>query len=90
MRAPTRDDLTFLLQAKWPLQGKALDELARRLGEALALCERGWGGLRLVQYPAAFYTIVLLVLIGRAPLLLVGGLVMLIVLALVTLVVVLR
>lgn len=90
LRAPTRDDLTFLLQAKWPLQGKALDELARRLGEALALCERGWGGLRLVQYPAAFYTIVLLVLIGRAPLLLVGGLVMLIVLALVTLVVVLR
>lgn len=89
LREPTREDLTFLLQEKWPLQGRALDDLARRLGEGLALCERGWGGVGLRRYPAALYALLLLILSGSAPLLLLAAAALLL-LALALLVVVLR
>lgn len=82
LRDPTRGDLAFLLEEKWPLQGRALDDLARRLGEGLALCERGWAGVGFRRYPAALYALLLLVLSGSAPLLLLVGVAALLLLAL--------
>lgn len=77
-------------QEKWPLQGQSLGELARRLGEALALCERGWTGVPPGRYPAALYTLLQLILTGRAPPLMVGGVVVFVLLILWLIVLALR